>query len=193
MFILGPDHWRDCTPIAIQVFLNSEPNSSPYAYQKRRSGGTDSLWVDVKERLSARSLNLGRRRGRRGRGTAAPLYRATSPATTHPQGHHTPVTLKELERWKTPTTRSDVVRAVSGAGRAFVSRGGGLSDAEYHFALTARVDLISTRSVLRRWNQCGGQQCRHPLCSHDETLPHVPHTAPAMLAPLTVGMTALLL
>lgn len=48
-----------------------------------------------------------------------------------------------------------------------------MSDAEFRFALQARVDLVPTRSVLRRWNERGGATCRQPTCNHDETLPHV--------------------
>lgn len=90
---------------------------------------------------------------------------------THQLRQH--VKLTELARWKSLETQSDVVRAISGAGSAFVARGGGLSDAEYRFALSARIDLAPTRSVLRRWNERGGVQCRHPQCTSDETRPHV--------------------
>ena len=81
--------------------------------------------------------------------------------------------LTALERWKSLRTQSTVVRAIGGTGSCFLSRGGGMSDAEFRFSLQARVDEVPTRSVLRRWNERGGATCRHPSCHHAETLPHV--------------------
>ncbi|KAG2833371.1 hypothetical protein PC116_g9347 [Phytophthora cactorum] len=57
-FVLNPDHWRGWVPDAIQLFLNGELDSSPYARQKRKSGDIGLLWVDVKEHLAARVVKL---------------------------------------------------------------------------------------------------------------------------------------
>ena len=180
-FILDPDHWRGRVPSAVQLFLNGELDSSPFARQKRKSGDIGSLWVDVKDHLASHGLKFSTESVQMEGGVAAdvmlqikvphhPQQLCSKDITRQLQQH---TKLSALKRWKTLTTQSDVVRAVGGAGSSFVSRGGGLSDAEYRFALAARVDLVPTRSVLRRWNERGSKTCRHPRCSRDETLPHV--------------------
>ncbi|KAG3113154.1 hypothetical protein PI124_g7487 [Phytophthora idaei] len=136
-FILDPNYWRGWVPDAIQLFLNGEADSSPYARQKRKSGDIGSLWVDVKEHLAARGHKL----------TAEPVHTEgnvevemllqlklphgpqslTCKGTTRQFRQR--IKLTEFERWKRIDKQSDVVRAISGGGSSFVSRGGGLSDA----------------------------------------------------------------
>lgn len=57
-FIMDSDHWRGRIPTAIQLFLNGDLDSSPFAHQKRKSGDIGSLWVDVKNHLAACKLKL---------------------------------------------------------------------------------------------------------------------------------------
>ncbi|CAI5710550.1 unnamed protein product [Hyaloperonospora brassicae] len=57
-FIMDPDHWRGRIPTAIQLFLNGDLDSSPFARQKRKSGDIGSLWVDFKNHLAACKLKL---------------------------------------------------------------------------------------------------------------------------------------
>ncbi|RHY15432.1 hypothetical protein DYB32_010765, partial [Aphanomyces invadans] len=65
------------------------------------------------------------------------------------------------------------VGAHEGLGSRFLSRGGGLLDCEYRFAIAARMNLIATRAVLKRTHGNSNSSCRHCGRTETETLPHV--------------------
>ncbi|CAI5710576.1 unnamed protein product [Hyaloperonospora brassicae] len=148
-FIMDPDHWRGRIPTAIQIFLNGDLDSSPFSRQKRKSRDIGSLWVDVKNHLATSGLKLTTETVLTEAGTEVEMMAQLKlPHLSQPL-QHSDITrqlrqhfkLTELERWKGLSAQSTVVRAIGGVGSCFLSRGGGMSDAEFRFALQARVDL----------------------------------------------------
>ncbi|CAI5710565.1 unnamed protein product [Hyaloperonospora brassicae] len=146
---MDPDHWRGRIPTAIQIFLNGDLDSSPFSRQKRKSRDIGSLWVDVKNHLATSGLKLTTETVLTEAGTEVEMMAQLKlPHLSQPL-QHSDITrqlrqhfkLTELERWKGLSAQSTVVRAIGGVGSCFLSRGGGMSDAEFRFALQARVDL----------------------------------------------------
>lgn len=83
-----------------------------------------------------------------------------------------------LAEWKAASDQGRTVRAHGGLGNAFLSRGSGLRDAEFRFALRARLNLACTRAVLLRMHQLRNAVYHNFGCTHSKTLPHVINHCP---------------
>jgi ribonuclease HI len=180
-YTLDADHWQGRDDELVQLFLNSELAASPHATIKRRNGDIGSLWSDVQRHLKTLQLRLETRE-------------PTADAPDSPNGllhlrvpHHRKwlshktvlrhmklhIRLCHKHKWQSMSDQGRTVRAHGQAGSHFVSRGVGLWDADYRFALQARLNQLDTNSTLKRRRQRTNATCRAPNCSRTETLAHV--------------------
>ncbi|KAF1325661.1 reverse transcriptase, partial [Globisporangium splendens] len=183
---LDVEHWRDGErrEEMVQLFLNSKLADSPHAPSKRRNGDIGSLWVDVQRHLRTWELALDTRHDN---GTTE-LLQLKVPHHHKWLSHKTVLRhlklhlkLRHLERWRSMTDQGRTVRAHGGAGAKFVSTAAGLTDAEYRFAIQARLNQVDTNATLKRRRLRANATCRAPNCSRAETLAHVlNHCAPNM-------------
>ncbi|KAF1326490.1 reverse transcriptase, partial [Globisporangium splendens] len=185
-FKLDAAHWREKDEELIQLFLNSKLPDSPHATAKRTHGDIGSMWIDVQRHLRSYNLQFTTEVFTSPEGVATEkMLQLRVPHHRHALRHKTVARqLKQhmkmlaLAEWKAASDQGRTVRAHGGFGSAFLSRGGGLSDAEFRFALRSRLNLVCTRAVLKRMRQLRNAVCRHPGCSHQETLPHVINHCP---------------
>ncbi|KAF1331622.1 reverse transcriptase, partial [Globisporangium splendens] len=185
-FKLDATHWREKDEELIQLFLNSKLPDSPHATVKRTHGDIGSMWIDVQRHLRSYNLQFTTEVFTSPEGVATErMLQLRVPHHRHALRHKTVARqLKQhmkmlaLAEWKAASDQGRTVRAHGGFGSAFLSRGGGLSDAEFRFALRARLNLVCTRAVLKRMRQLRNAVCRHPGCTHQETLPHVINHCP---------------
>ncbi|TYZ67401.1 hypothetical protein PybrP1_005310, partial [[Pythium] brassicae (nom. inval.)] len=180
-FTLDAAHWRDRDDELVQLLLNSELAASPFATAKRSHGDVSSLWIDVQRHLRTLGLKLTTEQFTAPDGTVS--TRALQLRVPHSTKVLQPKTVAKqlkqhmkllaLAEWKAASDQGRTVRAHGQVGSAFLTRGGGLSDAEFRFALHGRLNLVCTRAVLKRMKQLRTPVCRSTGCSHAETLPHV--------------------
>ncbi|TYZ67402.1 hypothetical protein PybrP1_005311, partial [[Pythium] brassicae (nom. inval.)] len=180
-FTLDAVHWRDRDAELIQLFLNSELAASPFATAKRAHGDVGSLWVDVQRHLRTMELRFTNETFTAQDGSVTeralqlrvPHHRKVLQHKTVARQIKQHIKLLALAEWKAAADQGRTVRAHGQLGSAFMNRGGGLSDAEYRFAIRARLNLVCTRAVLKRMRQLRTPTCRVAGCTHAETLPHV--------------------
>ncbi|GAB9477211.1 reverse transcriptase [Globisporangium polare] len=180
-FKLDAEHWREKDDELIQLFLNSKLSTSPHATAKRTHSDIGSLWIDIQRHLRSFNLQFSTEVFTSADGVATertlqlrvPHHRhVLQRKTVNKQlKHH--MKMLALAEWKVASDQGRTVRVHGGLGSAFLARGSGLSDAEFRFALRARLNLVCTRAVLLRMRQLRNATCRTPGCTHSETLPHV--------------------
>ncbi|POM71505.1 Reverse transcriptase (RNA-dependent DNA polymerase) subfamily [Phytophthora palmivora] len=76
--------------------------------------------------------------------------------------------------WKAQQDQGRTVASHGGVGSAFLTRGNGLTDRDYRFAVAARLNQLPTRAVLKRRRQSTVTRCRVQGCPQQaETLGHI--------------------
>lgn len=175
---LDKDHWvsKERRDELVQRFLNSTLATSPFAPAKRRNGDIASLWVDVQRHLRTWGLALDTHTVD---AVPSPLHLQV-PHHTKWLDHKTVlrhlklhIKLRHLKKWREMVDQGRTVRVHGGTGSKFVTSGAGLTDGEYKFAVSARLNQLDTNSVLKRRHLRANATCRAPDCAKAETLAHV--------------------
>jgi hypothetical protein len=183
---LDVNHWQgtERQDELVQLFLNSKLAESPHAPPKRRNGDIGSLWTDVQRHLRLWEIAFVTRAEQDNEEALhlqVPHHRkwlAHKTVLRHLKLHRK---LAHQSKWAEMKDQGRTVRVHGHAGAKFVTTGAGLTDAEYRFALQARLNQLDTNSVLKRKRLRGNATCRAPGCSRAETSAHVlNHCAPNM-------------
>jgi hypothetical protein len=180
---LDEEYWKERPEEAIQRFLNTDFSSSPTNFEKRRNGDIGSLWVDFQSHLRKYQLQLTE--------VSDPAtgekvwFQLKTPSSSGWVEHETVLRLIKLHmklghltRWKGMADQGRTVRAHGGPGSSFLTRGTGMWDSDYAFAVKARLNQLDTRSVLKRKGQRTDATCRSHECRSTETLAHVLNHCP---------------
>ncbi|KAH7489198.1 Retrovirus-related Pol polyprotein from type-1 retrotransposable element R2 [Phytophthora ramorum] len=172
--------WQDREDELAQLLLNSQLGASTGAPPKRRNGDIGSLWVDVQRHLRHLSLKLETAPACAETGTAAAMLQLRVPHHDKWLDHKTVLRHVKLHyknkhwaRWAAMKDQGKTARAHGGAGSGFLTRPQGLWEADYRFAVAARLNQLDTHSVLKRRRLRQHDRCRQPGCTRGETLAHV--------------------
>uniref|UniRef100_H3H6I1 Reverse transcriptase n=1 Tax=Phytophthora ramorum TaxID=164328 RepID=H3H6I1_PHYRM len=157
--------WQDREEELAQLLLNSQLGASTGAPPKRRNGDIGSLWVDVQRHLRHLSLKLETAPACAETGTAAATLQLRVPHHDKWLDHKTVLRHVKLHyknkhwaRWAAMRDQGKTARTHGGAGSGFLTRPRGMWEADYRFAVAARLNQLDTHS---------------PGCSRAETLAHV--------------------
>ncbi|KAF1313197.1 reverse transcriptase, partial [Globisporangium splendens] len=180
---LDEEYWKERTEEAIQRFLNSDLDSSLTNIRKRRNGDIGSLWTDIQRHLATHQLRLadvvdpssGERQWLQ---LKTPSSRDWLEHTTVLRQVKLHMKNAHLNRWKEMSDQGRTVRAQGGPGSSFLTRGTGMWDNDYVFAVQARLNQLDTRSVLKRKRVRTNATCRYAECRSTETLAHVLNHCP---------------
>uniref|UniRef100_H3H7T4 RNase H type-1 domain-containing protein n=1 Tax=Phytophthora ramorum TaxID=164328 RepID=H3H7T4_PHYRM len=172
--------WQDREEELAQLLLNSQLGASTGAPPKRRNGDIGSLWVDVQRHLRHLSLKLETAPACAETGTAAAMLQLRVPHHDKWLDHKTVLRHVKLHyknkhwaRWAAMKDQGKTARAHGGAGSGFLTRPQGMWEADYRFAVAARLNQLDTHSVLKRRRLRQHDRCRQPGCTRGETLAHV--------------------
>ncbi|KAF1313191.1 reverse transcriptase, partial [Globisporangium splendens] len=180
---LDEEYWKERTEEAIQRFLNSDLDPSLTNIRKRRNGDIGSLWTDIQRHLATHQLRLadvvdpssGERQWLQ---LKTPSSRDWLEHTTVLRQVKLHMKNAHLNRWKEMSDQGRTVRAQGGPGSSFLTRGTGMWDNDYVFAVQARLNQLDTRSVLKRKRVRTNATCRYAECRSTETLAHVLNHCP---------------
>jgi hypothetical protein len=177
---LDPDHWKEREEELCELFLNSRLGTSAHAPPKRRNGDIGSLWVDVQRHLRGLGLKFETAPACAETGTAEATLQLRVPHHDKWLDHRTVLRHVKLHmknkhwsKWAAMRDQGKTARAHGGAGSGFLTRPRGMWEADYRFAVAARLNQLDTHSVLKRRRLRAHDTCRHPGCSRSETLAHV--------------------
>ncbi|KAF0683738.1 Aste57867_24228 [Aphanomyces stellatus] len=157
----------------LQHFLNGTLGDQAYATTKKHHADVKSAWLSLPDTLAWCRLAFSTHNG-------APLQLTVpttlhkEPLTTHDVSKWVKLHMKRAhyEQWKLQKDQGRTAPLHGDKGSAFISRGQGLMDHDYRFALAARLNQIDTRGVLKRKRIANNSQCRHCRGSQAETLAH---------------------
>jgi ribonuclease HI len=183
---LDTAHWSDPArqDDMVQRFLNATLADSPHAPAKRRNGDIGSLWTDVQRHLKTWGLKFETRAD----GEEEELLHLRVPHHNKWLTHKTVLRhvklhlkLQHRAKWATMADQGKTVRVHGNAGSRFITTGGAMTEAEYRFAIQARLNQLDTNAVLKRRRLRANATCRAPGCTRAETSAHVlNHCAPNM-------------
>ncbi|KAH9070355.1 hypothetical protein Ae201684P_002717 [Aphanomyces euteiches] len=96
------------------------------------------------------------------------------PVTSATVARHTKLHLKNIhaDAWTDLKDQGRTVPLHGDLGSRFIPSGGHLHDSEYCFAFAARLNLVETRSVMKRHRMTSNDRCRHCGSAAAETLAH---------------------
>lgn len=130
---------------------------------KRSYQDIGSIWIDVRHHLKNHGLRLDADPDN----TDMPLLQLKVP---HFDKWLTPKTvfrrikihmkLKHYARWKEMKDQGRTTRAHGNVGSKFITRGEGLSGADYRFAIRVRLNQVETRTALKRQHIRSNASCR---------------------------------
>ncbi|KAH7489201.1 Retrovirus-related Pol polyprotein from type-1 retrotransposable element R2 [Phytophthora ramorum] len=172
--------WEGRDEELCELLLNSQLGTSPDAPPKRRNGDIGSLWVDVQRHLRTFGLKFATAPACADAGSAATTLQLRVPHHDKWLDHKTVLRHVKLHyknkhwaRWAAMRDQGKTARTHGGAGSGFLTRPRGMWEADYRFAVAARLNQLDTHSVLKRRRLRAHDHCRQPGCSRAETLTHV--------------------
>ncbi|KAH7489197.1 Retrovirus-related Pol polyprotein from type-1 retrotransposable element R2 [Phytophthora ramorum] len=172
--------WEGRDEELCELLLNSQLGTSPDAPPKRRNGDIGSLWVDVQRHLRTLGLKFATAPACADAGSAATTLQLRVPHHDKWLDHKTVLRHVKLHyknkhwaRWAAMRDQGKTARTHGGAGSGFLTRPRGMWEADYRFAVAARLNQLDTHSVLKRRRLRAHDHCRQPGCSRAETLAHV--------------------
>ncbi|KAE9160588.1 hypothetical protein PF005_g31581, partial [Phytophthora fragariae] len=180
--------WEGRDEELCELLLNSQLGTSPDAPPKRRNGDIGSLWVDVQRHLRTLGLKLATAPACTDTGSEAATLQLRVPHHDKWLDHRTVLRHVKLHikhrhwsKWAAMRDQGKTARTHGGAGSGFLTRPRGMWEADYRFAVAARLNQLDTHSVLKRRRLRAHDHCRQPGCSRAETLAHVLNHCPGTM------------
>ncbi|ETK88794.1 hypothetical protein F441_07123 [Phytophthora nicotianae CJ01A1] len=187
---LDEDYWRERQDELIVAFLQGSLASSPAATRRNQTHDVTSLWSEVQRHVKRLSLTFGiapdvapTDATEADDDAPDPPTTPTLTTSTHPEPLERKNVMAQLKlhvkrryaaSWKLQEDKGRTVAAHGGAGSAFLTRSGGLTDRAYRFTVAARLNQLPTRAVLKRRKQGNVTRCRQQGCPQQtETMAHV--------------------
>ncbi|ETL88933.1 hypothetical protein L917_12058 [Phytophthora nicotianae] len=187
---LDEDYWRERQDELIVAFLQGSLASSPAATRRNQTHDVTSLWSEVQRHVKRLGLTFGiapdvapTDATEADDDAPDPPTTPTLTTSTHPEPLERKNVMAQLKlhvkrryaaSWKLQEDQGRTVAAHGGAGSAFLTRSGGLTDRDYRFAVAARLNQLPTRAVLKRRKQGNVTRCRQQGCPQQtETMANV--------------------
>ncbi|KAF0729008.1 hypothetical protein Ae201684_013308 [Aphanomyces euteiches] len=172
-YIVDPSALLDGGDLLLQRFLNGTLQDHPIASLKTRHADITSIWTDVQAALRRYNLKL-----RAGLSLRLPhmIKDVTSKNVARELKMH--IKLAHAEAWSGMMDQGRTALLHGREGSKFLLSGNYLWDADYRFAVSARLNQVDTRSVLKRRRLRANASCRHCGAVSPETLGHVLQRCP---------------
>ncbi|KAH9106326.1 hypothetical protein AeMF1_018046 [Aphanomyces euteiches] len=172
-YIVDPSALKAGGDLLLQRYLNGTLHEHPIATIKTHHADISSIWSDLQAALRRYNLKF-----RNGFALRLPHMQkdVTSKNVAREMKMH--MKLAHAETWSTLKDQGRTALLHGREGSKFLLSGCRLWDADYRFAVSARLNQIDTRSVLKRRRLRANASCRHCGSASPETLGHVLQRCP---------------
>ncbi|KAH9081297.1 hypothetical protein LEN26_021401 [Aphanomyces euteiches] len=159
--------------LLLQRYLNGTLHEHPIATIKTHHADISSIWSDLQAALRRYNLKF-----RNGFALRLPHMQKDVTPKNVAREMKMHMKLAHAETWSTLKDQGRTALLHGREGSKFLLSGCRLWDADYRFAVSARLNQIDTRSVLKRRSLRANASCRHCGSASPETLGHVLQCCP---------------
>ncbi|KAH9138407.1 hypothetical protein AeRB84_017272 [Aphanomyces euteiches] len=176
-YIIDQRDMEDCGDALLQHYLNGTMGTLPFVLPRRTHSDISSMWTDITRSLQRFKLKFQSSNGEHFQLTVPHLDKQLSPKTVarHIKTH---VKLMHADAWESLRDQGRTVNLHGDIGSKFITSHIDMRDSVFRFGIAARLNLIETRSVLKRQRVTGNDRCRHCGPRMPETLSHVLQSCP---------------
>ncbi|KAH9103825.1 hypothetical protein AeMF1_019933 [Aphanomyces euteiches] len=176
-YIIDQRDMEDCGDALSQHYLNGTMDTLPFVLPRRTHSDISYMWTDITRSLQRFKLKFQSSNGEHFQLTVPHLDKQLSPKTVarHIKTH---VKLMHADAWESYRDQGRTVNLHGDIGSKFITSHIDMRDSVFRFGIAARLNLIETRSVLKRQRVTGNDRCRHCGSRMPETLSDVLQSCP---------------